>query len=86
MSSYSGIGVSPGVVVGPVRKIVQVALTEPIPASPKDIFAALEQVALDLESKAHHIELEIANFLICFDELSCFADTIKLHLIDGCSL
>ena len=61
MSSYSGIGVSPGVVVGPVRKIVQVALTEPIPASPKDIFAALEQVALDLESKAHHIELEIAK-------------------------
>lgn len=61
MSSYSGIGVSPGVVVGPVRKIVQVALTEPIPASPKEIFAALEQVAVDLESKAHHIELEIAK-------------------------
>ena len=61
MSSYSGIGVSPGVVVGPVRKIVQAALTEPIPASPKEIFAALEQVAVDLESKAHHIELEIAK-------------------------
>ena len=61
MSTYSGIGVSPGVVVGPVRKIVQIALTEPISASPKEIISALERVALDLENKAHHIELEIAK-------------------------
>lgn len=61
MNTYSGIGVSPGVVVGPVRKIVQVALKDPIPASPKEIFTALEHVAVDLETKAHHIALEIAK-------------------------
>jgi len=61
MSSLSGIGVSPGVVVGPVRRIIQVKTKDPIPATPRDVFDALEKVASDLENAAHHIELDIAK-------------------------
>ena len=61
MDSLTGIGVSPGVAVGPVRRIVQVKSTEPIPATPREVFDALEKVVADLENAAHHIELEIAK-------------------------
>lgn len=61
MSSLAGIGVSPGVVVGPIRRIVQVTSNEPIPATPREIFEALEKVASDLENAANHIELEVAK-------------------------
>jgi phosphotransferase system enzyme I (PtsI) len=61
MTSLSGIGVSPGVVVGPVRRIIQVTSNEPIAATPRDVFDALEKVAADLENAAHHIELDIAK-------------------------
>ena len=61
MSSLSGIGVSPGVVVGPIRRIIQVTSTEPISATPRQVFEALEKVTADLENAAHHIELDIAK-------------------------
>ncbi len=61
MSSLSGIGVSPGVVVGPIRRIIQVTSTEPISATPRQVFEALEKVTSDLENAAHHIELDIAK-------------------------
>ena len=61
MISLAGIGVSPGVVVGPVRRIVQVKSTEPISATPREVFDALDKVASDLENAAHHIELDIAK-------------------------
>lgn len=61
MSKFSGIGVSPGVVVGPVRHIVQSKNDKAVPASPREVFDALEKVAEDLESRAVVIELEIAK-------------------------
>ena len=60
-NKFTGIGVSPGVVVGPVRRIVQVTSNEPIPATPREVFDALEKVTADLENAAHHIELDIAK-------------------------
>lgn len=60
-NKYTGIGVSPGVVVGPVRRIVQLTSTDPIPATPREVFDALEKVTADLENAAHHIELDIAK-------------------------
>jgi phosphotransferase system enzyme I (PtsI) len=47
--------------VGPVRRIIQVKSTEPIPATPREVFDALDKVASDLENAAHHIELDIAK-------------------------
>ncbi len=61
MSSLSGIGVSPGVVVGQISRIIQVTSTEPISATPRQVFEALEKVTSDLENAAHHIELDIAK-------------------------
>jgi phosphotransferase system enzyme I (PtsI) len=61
MNNYSGIGVSPGVVAGPIRRIIQITSNEPIPATPSQIFQALEDVASDLENKSKTIELEIAK-------------------------
>lgn len=61
MNSLAGIGVSPGIAVGPVRRIIQVTSTEPIPATPREVFDALDKVAVDLENAAHHIELDIAK-------------------------
>ncbi|MEN9324773.1 MAG: phosphoenolpyruvate--protein phosphotransferase, partial [Actinomycetota bacterium] len=61
MNNFSGIGVSPGVVVGPIRRIIQETSNDPIPATPRQIFDALEQVASDLEKRAESIELEIAK-------------------------
>ncbi len=61
MNNLAGIGVSPGVAVGPIRRIVQVTSDEPIAATPREVFNALEKVAADLENAAHHIELDIAK-------------------------
>ena len=52
MSNFSGIGVSPGVAAGPVRKIVAVKHDQPIAATPRQIFDALQQVGHDLEQRA----------------------------------
>ncbi len=59
--SLKGIGVSPGVAVGPVRKIVNVVSDEAISASPREIFEALTKVGEDLERSAANIELEVAK-------------------------
>ena len=61
MSNFSGIGVSPGVAAGPVRKIIAVKHDQPIAATPRQIFDALEQVGRDLEHRATQIELEVAK-------------------------
>lgn len=61
MSNFSGIGVSPGVAAGPVRKIVAVKHDQPIAATPRQIFDALQQVGHDLELRATQIELEVAK-------------------------
>ena len=61
MSNFSGIGVSPGVAAGPVRKIVAVKHDQPIAATPRQIFDALQQVGHDLETRATQIDLEVAK-------------------------
>ena len=61
MSNLSGIGVSPGVVVGEIRRVIQAKATEPVPATPRQVFEALEKVAQDLEHSAMTIELEVAK-------------------------
>ncbi|MFM6842152.1 MAG: phosphoenolpyruvate--protein phosphotransferase [Candidatus Planktophila sp.] len=59
--TYQGIGVSPGVVVGPVRRIVTAKVTAPVPADIDQVLAALDAVAADLEQSAETIELEVAK-------------------------
>ncbi|MEY2813628.1 MAG: hypothetical protein RL579_533, partial [Actinomycetota bacterium] len=61
MSGLKGIGVSPGVAVGPVRKVINVVSTDAISASPREIFDALNKVGEDLERSAATIELEVAK-------------------------
>lgn len=59
--TYQGIGVSPGVVVGPVRRIVATKVTAPVPADIDQVLKALDAVAEDLEHSAETIELEVAK-------------------------
>ena len=59
--SYSGIGVSPGIAVGPIRRVTRTKLSEPVPASPRSVFKALDAVATDLEKRAESVELEVAR-------------------------
>ena len=59
--SLSGIGVSPGVAIGPIRKVINVVSTDAIPASPRQIFEALNKVGEDLERAAATVELDVAK-------------------------
>lgn len=59
--SLQGIGVSPGVVVGAVHRIVHVDVTQPVPGTANSVLAALDAVATDLEHRAENIDLEIAK-------------------------
>lgn len=61
MTTYHGIGVSPGVVVGPVRRIIATQVTAPVPADIDQVLKALDAVASDLEQSAETIELEVAK-------------------------
>lgn len=59
--SLSGIGVSPGVVVGTVHQILHVEVTQPIPGNAQSVIAALNAVANDLETRAAHAKLDVAR-------------------------
>ena len=59
--SYQGIGVSPGVVLGPVRRIIATKVDAPVPADIDQVLKALDAVAADLEHSAETIELEVAK-------------------------
>ncbi|MFM6941497.1 MAG: phosphoenolpyruvate--protein phosphotransferase [Candidatus Planktophila sp.] len=59
--NYQGIGVSPGVVVGPVRRIIAKKVDAPVPADIDQVLKALDAVAADLEHSAETIELEVAK-------------------------
>jgi len=61
MNLIKGIGVSPGIAVGPVRKVINIVSTDAISASPREIFDALNKVGEDLEKSAATIELEVAK-------------------------
>ncbi|CAN2209341.1 PtsA Phosphoenolpyruvate-protein kinase (PTS system EI component in bacteria) [Candidatus Nanopelagicaceae bacterium] len=59
--NFKGIGVSPGVVVGPIRRIVATEVSGPVPADIDQVLTALEGVAVDLDKSAEAIELEVAK-------------------------
>ena len=59
--SLSGIGVSPGVALGPIRRVTRVEVTKPVAATAGQVYAALNAVALDLESRAENAALEVAR-------------------------
>lgn len=59
--ALTGIGVSPGVVVGTVHRIVHTVVDEPVAASPREVLAALDAVAADLERRAETVTLEVAK-------------------------
>lgn len=56
-----GIGVSPGVVTGPIQRVIAEKVSGPITADIKEVLAALTGVAEDLEHSAETIELEVAR-------------------------
>ena len=58
---FKGIGVSPGVAVGQVRRIVAAKVNAPVPADLDQVLKALDGVASDLENSAQTIELEVAK-------------------------
>ena len=57
----NGIGVSPGVEIGPVRKVINVVSNVAIPATPRQIFEALTKVGEDLDRAAATVELDVAK-------------------------
>ena len=59
--SLQGIGVSPGVAVGDVHRIVHIDVTQPVPGTAASVLAALDAVATDLEHRAENIDLDIAK-------------------------
>ncbi len=61
MEIYRGIGVSPGVAIGPVRKVINEVSKAAIAASPREVFAALNKVGEDLELAAATVELDVAK-------------------------
>jgi phosphotransferase system enzyme I (PtsI) len=58
---YRGIGVSPGVAVGPIRKVINQVSNAAIAASPREVFAALNKVSEDLELAAATVDLDVAK-------------------------
>jgi phosphotransferase system enzyme I (PtsI) len=61
MSQYSGIGVSPGIAVGPVKKILTQKVSGEISGTLEEVLAALEAVGAELEASAESIDLEVAK-------------------------
>lgn len=61
MTEFTGIGVSPGVAHGPVFRIRRNVVSRPVPASPREVFDALEAVADDLEQRAVAASIDVAR-------------------------
>jgi phosphotransferase system enzyme I (PtsI) len=59
--NFKGIGVSPGVVSGPIRRVIVQKISAPVPADIDQVLKALDAVASDLEHSAETIELEVAK-------------------------
>jgi len=59
--NFKGIGVSPGVVTGPIRRVIAEKVSGPVPADIDQVLTALDAVATDLEHSADTIELEVAK-------------------------
>lgn len=61
MNQFSGIGVSPGVAHGPVFRIRRTVVSSPVAASPREVFAALDGVADELEHRAVTATIAVAR-------------------------
>ena len=61
METFRGIGVSPGVAVGAIRKVINKVSTGAISASPREVFQALSKVGEDLELASATVELDVAK-------------------------
>ena len=59
--TLSGIGVSPGVAHGPIRRVTRAQVTQPVPATLLQVFEALDQVASDLEKRSETVALDVAR-------------------------
>ena len=59
--TLTGIGVSPGVAIGPIRRVTKTEVTQAIAATPAQVFAALDAVASDLEKRAETVSLAVAR-------------------------
>ena len=59
--TFNGIGVSPGVAYGPVFRIRRTVVSAPVPASPREVIAALDAVANELEHRAIETDLAVAR-------------------------
>lgn len=61
MTTLTGIGVSPGVVLGEVFTISHQVIDHDVPATPREVITALSAVAADLERRAQAAEIEVAK-------------------------
>ena len=61
MTTLTGIGVSPGVVLGEVFTISHQVIDHEVAATPREVIAALTAVAADLERRAQAAEIEVAK-------------------------
>ncbi len=59
--NLSGIGVSAGVAIGPVFRVDRTEVSEPVAATPDEVFAALNVVADELEHRADTVSLDVAR-------------------------
>lgn len=84
--TYSGIGVSPGIAVGAIHRIDRVIVDEPVPASPREVFAALDAVASDLEHRAETVSLDVAREVLSAQAMiardPALVEAIGARLID----
>jgi phosphotransferase system enzyme I (PtsI) len=80
--TYQGIGVSPGVVVGPVRRIVAAKVTAPVPADIDQVLTALDAVAADLDYSAETIELEVAKEVLSAQAMMA-RDPSVIEVLEG---
>ena len=60
-STFTGIGVSPGVAFGPVFRIRHQTVTAAVPATLAEVLSALEGVADELERRAVEVSIEVAR-------------------------
>ncbi len=60
-TTISGIGVSPGVAVGPIRRVTRAEVNHAVPATLLQVFEALDQVATDLEKRSESVALDVAR-------------------------
>ena len=59
--TLTGIGVSPGIAIGPIRRVTRAEIAHAVPATAKQVFAALDSVANDLEKRSMTVALDVAR-------------------------